>query len=141
MDDTRSRSQLDWYATHAPMSELGEHTALAHSDSPDELVARIQQLLIHPFHAYRYGVHPDAEAERQLQARSARQILADLLAIDASPVHQPVNRTRVILFRKNLEKVCSDRDDLVEQIQVTVRHEIGHHLGLSEEDMERLGLA
>ena len=49
--------------------------------------------------------------------------------------------TRVILFRKNLEKVCGDRNDLVEQIQITVRHEIGHHLGLSEEDMERLGLA
>jgi predicted Zn-dependent protease with MMP-like domain len=49
--------------------------------------------------------------------------------------------TRVILFKSNLEKVCSNRDDLVEQIQVTVRHEIGHHLGLSEEDLERLGLA
>ena len=49
--------------------------------------------------------------------------------------------TRVILFKSNLEKVCSSRDDPVEQIQVTVRHEIGHHLGLSEEDLERLGLA
>jgi tetratricopeptide (TPR) repeat protein len=33
------------------------------------------------------------------------------------------------------------RNDLIDQIQITVRHEIGHHLGLSEEDMERLGLA
>ena len=54
---------------------------------------------------------------------------------------QPQDLTRVILFKSNLEKVCSNRDDLVEQIQVTVRHEIGHHLGLSEEDLERLGLA
>ncbi len=54
---------------------------------------------------------------------------------------QPQDLTRVILFKSNLEKVCSSRDDLVEQIQVTVRHEIGHHLGLSEEDLERLGLA
>ena len=49
--------------------------------------------------------------------------------------------TRVILFKSNLEKICRDRDELVEQIQITLRHEIGHHLGLSEEDMERLGLA
>ncbi len=49
--------------------------------------------------------------------------------------------TRVILFKCNLEKVCRDRDDLIEQIQITVRHEVGHHLGLSEEDLERLGLA
>ncbi len=54
---------------------------------------------------------------------------------------QPSDVTRVILFKRNLEKVCRDPEDLVEQIQITVRHEIGHHLGLSEEDMERLGLA
>lgn len=54
---------------------------------------------------------------------------------------QPTDLTRVILFKKNLEKICRDRDDLIEQIQVTVRHEVGHHLGLSEEDLDRLGLA
>jgi predicted Zn-dependent protease with MMP-like domain len=54
---------------------------------------------------------------------------------------QQTELTRVVLFKKNLEKVCRDRDDLIEQIQITVRHEIGHHLGLSEEDLERLGLA
>ncbi len=60
---------------------------------------------------------------------------------EAEGAAQPQDLTRVILFKSNLEKVCSSRDDLVEQIQVTVRHEIGHHLGLSEEDLERLGLA
>jgi predicted Zn-dependent protease with MMP-like domain len=54
---------------------------------------------------------------------------------------QPQDVTRVILYQRNLEKVCRDRDDLIEQIQVTIRHEIGHHLGLSEEDLDRLGLA
>jgi predicted Zn-dependent protease with MMP-like domain/Flp pilus assembly protein TadD len=60
---------------------------------------------------------------------------------EVGPTHQPVDVTRVILFKKNLEKICRDRDELIDQIQITVRHEIGHHLGLSEEDMERLGLA
>jgi len=54
---------------------------------------------------------------------------------------QALDLTRVILFKRNLEKVCRDPNELIEQIQVTVRHEIGHHLGLSEEDLERLGLA
>ena len=48
---------------------------------------------------------------------------------------------RVLIFIKNHTKVCRDREDLIEQIQITVRHEIGHYLGLDEEDMERLGLA
>jgi len=60
---------------------------------------------------------------------------------EAGPTHQPTDVTRVVLFKKNLEKICRDRDELIEQIQITLRHEIGHHLGLSEEDMERLGLA
>jgi len=60
---------------------------------------------------------------------------------ESGPSHQPVDVTRVILFKKNLEKICRDREELIDQIQITVRHEIGHHLGLSEEDMERLGLA
>jgi predicted Zn-dependent protease with MMP-like domain len=62
-------------------------------------------------------------------------------ATEAEVSQQPQDLTRVILFKKNLEKVCHDRDDLIEQIQITVRHEVGHHLGLSEDDLERLGLA
>lgn len=59
---------------------------------------------------------------------------------EAEPTMQAQDLTRVVLFKRNLEKICRDRDDLIEQIQITVRHEIGHHLGLSEEDLERLGL-
>lgn len=47
---------------------------------------------------------------------------------------------RVILFKRNLEKACRDEDELIEQIQITVKHEIGHYLGLDEDDLERLGL-
>ncbi len=47
---------------------------------------------------------------------------------------------RVVLFKRNLEKACRDPEELVEQIQITVKHEIGHYLGLDEADLERLGL-
>jgi predicted Zn-dependent protease with MMP-like domain/Flp pilus assembly protein TadD len=60
---------------------------------------------------------------------------------DPDPSVQATDVTRVILFKCNLEKVCCTRDELIDQIQITVRHEVGHHLGLSEEDLERLGLA
>jgi len=43
---------------------------------------------------------------------------------------------RVKLFRKNLEASSADRDDLIANIQETVVHEIGHHFGMSEEDLE-----
>jgi predicted Zn-dependent protease with MMP-like domain len=60
---------------------------------------------------------------------------------EAAVTEQPQDLSRVILFKKNLEKVCRSREELIEQIQVTVKHEIGHHLGLDEDDLERLGLA
>lgn len=54
---------------------------------------------------------------------------------------QRVDTDRILLFKRNLERIAKDHDDLVEQIQVTVKHEIGHFLGMDEEEVERLGLA
>ena len=54
---------------------------------------------------------------------------------------QRTDTDRILLFKRNLEKIASTRDELVEQIQITVKHEIGHYLGLDEEEVERLGLA
>ncbi len=52
-----------------------------------------------------------------------------------------VDVDKILLFKRNLEKVAGTREELVEQIAVTVKHEIGHCLGLDEEEIERLGLA
>ncbi|MCS5636194.1 MAG: metallopeptidase family protein [Myxococcota bacterium] len=60
---------------------------------------------------------------------------------EASATEQVPDLDRIMLFKGNLEKICRDREELIEQIQITVRHEIGHYLGLDENDLERLGLA
>jgi predicted Zn-dependent protease with MMP-like domain/Flp pilus assembly protein TadD len=60
---------------------------------------------------------------------------------EAAVTAQARDVDRVILYKKNLEKVCRTHAELVEQIQITVKHEIGHYLGLDEDDLERLGLA
>ena len=48
---------------------------------------------------------------------------------------------RIFLFKRNLEKVAQSRQELVEQIQITVKHEVGHYLGLDEDEIDSLGLA
>ena len=45
------------------------------------------------------------------------------------------------LFRRNLLRMCHDREELEAEIQTTVRHEVGHLLGLDEDDLEEWGLA
>jgi predicted Zn-dependent protease with MMP-like domain len=46
----------------------------------------------------------------------------------------------IVLFRRNLERYATDRDHLIEELRVTVLHEVGHFLGLDEDDLERRGL-
>jgi len=45
----------------------------------------------------------------------------------------------IYLFQQNIEQVCNTEADLVEQIRVTLLHEIGHYFGLGEDDLTRLG--
>ena len=47
---------------------------------------------------------------------------------------------RILLFKRNLEKVACSTEELVQQIQITVKHEIGHYLGLDDDELERLGI-
>ena len=44
---------------------------------------------------------------------------------------------RIVLYKRNIEAICSTKEELVEEIRLTVLHEIGHYFGLSEEDMEK----
>lgn len=46
----------------------------------------------------------------------------------------------IVLFQKNLERFARSRADLVEQIGVTLIHEVGHFLGLDEDELYERGL-
>ncbi len=46
----------------------------------------------------------------------------------------------IVLYQKNLERFARDRKELVEQIGITLIHEVGHFLGLDEEQLWERGL-
>ncbi len=46
----------------------------------------------------------------------------------------------IVLYQRNLERFARTRDELVEQIRVTLLHEVGHFLGLDEDQLRDLGL-
>ncbi len=48
--------------------------------------------------------------------------------------------TRIVIFACNLLAAFPDDEDLCEQVEITLLHEVGHFFGLDEDDMERLGL-
>jgi predicted Zn-dependent protease with MMP-like domain len=46
----------------------------------------------------------------------------------------------IFLFQGNLERMCGDRQTLVEEIAITLEHELAHYLGFDESAMPGLGL-
>lgn len=51
--------------------------------------------------------------------------------------HAPVS---IILYQRNLERFAKTRDELIEQIGITLLHEVGHLVGLDEDDLWERGL-
>ncbi|MFP3895556.1 MAG: metallopeptidase family protein [Anaerolineales bacterium] len=47
---------------------------------------------------------------------------------------------RITLFQQPLQRAARDKKDLIRLIRRTVVHEIGHHFGLSEKDLNNLGV-
>ncbi len=48
--------------------------------------------------------------------------------------------TRILLFTENIWLLASDREKLEEELFITLKHEIGHFFGLSEDDLADRGL-
>ena len=72
---------------------------------------------------------------------------ADLLGLyvgvpleDKGPERAPTPLPdRIVVFRDNLCEMCVSRDELIDEIRITVLHEIGHHFGLDEDRLAELG--
>ena len=45
----------------------------------------------------------------------------------------------IYIFQEPIEAVCNNETELVGQVRKTVLHEIGHHFGMDEKDLEDLG--
>ncbi|KPL09013.1 hypothetical protein AMJ85_07355 [candidate division BRC1 bacterium SM23_51] len=47
---------------------------------------------------------------------------------------------RIVLFRRNIARLAHSREDLCRELRHTILHEIGHHFGMSEEELQERGL-
>jgi predicted Zn-dependent protease with MMP-like domain len=46
---------------------------------------------------------------------------------------------QITLYQGPLERMCATREDLLEEIAVTVVHEMAHHFGIDDERLHELG--
>ena len=47
---------------------------------------------------------------------------------------------KISLFREPLQGICNSLDELTSEVRQTIIHEVAHHFGLSDEQIERKGL-
>ena len=47
---------------------------------------------------------------------------------------------KISVFQEPLEQECDSEAKLIEEVRRTVLHELAHHFGTSDEELERLGL-
>lgn len=46
---------------------------------------------------------------------------------------------RILIFRNPILHMCEDEDDVVDEVAVTVVHEIAHHFGIDDARLHALG--
>ena len=46
---------------------------------------------------------------------------------------------RIFIFQEVVETVCDSEADVIREVRITVLHEIGHHFGMTEDDLEAYG--
>jgi len=46
---------------------------------------------------------------------------------------------RILIFRGPLLRMCRDRDELVDEVRITVVHEVAHHFGIDDEQLHAWG--
>lgn len=45
---------------------------------------------------------------------------------------------RIIIFQRPIEEMCATPADIEREIRITVVHEVGHHFGLSDDEIEAI---
>ena len=119
---------------HMGESEMADVAELALKELPEparKLIANVPILIVDlPAHE---------EVEQGMDPRLLGMFEGTAYS-DAGSLGGAPQVTQILLFRKNLERMAIDSEDLREQIRITLLHETGHFFGMSEDDLADVGL-
>ena len=46
---------------------------------------------------------------------------------------------RILIYRKPILRICNSDEDVIDEVAITVVHEIAHHFGIDDERLHALG--
>lgn len=108
-----------------------------------EAVARVVEEVPEPFHGWLENVVVDVETapsrevleEQGLESEDDLLGLFEGLAVTEQEYgeHAP---NRIVIYKRPIERICRSRAEVEYEIRRTMLHELAHHFGHSEEDLE-----
>ncbi len=131
------RARKPTIARVAPsLADIETLAEAAFASIPDELARHARDVLI------RIDEFPDEETEREMGLETPFDLLGLYrgVSLDQRSVSDPVREADMIfLYRRPLlDYWCETGEELSHLIRHVLIHEIGHHFGFSDEDMERI---
>ncbi len=103
---------------------------------PDALARHVTDVVI------RIADFPDPETERDMELRSPFDLLGLYVGVpvgEKSVTHAPQDVDMIFLYRRPILDYWSETGDALDHIvRHVLIHEIGHHFGFSDADMERI---
>jgi predicted Zn-dependent protease with MMP-like domain len=124
------------YGTAPSLADMEAIASEALAAIPDVLRRKADGLAI------RIEDFPDVETERDMGLESPFDLLGLYVGVSLdqkSVLDTPNDMDRVYLFRRPiLDYWCESGEDLEHLIRHVLIHEIGHHFGLSDEDMDAI---
>jgi len=118
------------------LADIEDIAAQAFDTIPSELSRHVGDVVIH------VEEFPDEETEREMELDSPFDLLGLYRGVDLghrSVSHVASDLDRIFLYRRPLlDYWCETGEDLAHLVRHVLIHEIGHHFGLSDEDMDRI---
>ena len=103
---------------------------------PQEIGRHLDNLLIS------VKSRPSKEMLRELDMVAGEPLLGlfqGVPLIERSITSPPLFPDTIFLFQEPLEQICETVEELEEQIEITVVHEVAHYIGMDEERLADLG--
>ena len=118
------------------LADIEDLSRAALATVPGRLAQHVEGVVI------RVEDFPDEETEREMELESPFELLGLYrgIALGLKSVdHTPDDLDMIFLYRRPiLDYWCETGEDLIHVVRHVLIHEIGHHFGLSDEDMERI---
>ena len=130
------QSLLHRFGAPPTLDDMEAMAREALSAIPPELRRFVENVAIH------VEDFPDEETMEEMDLESHFDILGLYRGVELtrqSVTGQPADLDRIFLYRRPiLDYWCESEEDLSRVVRHVLIHEIGHHFGLSDDDMDRI---